>query len=716
MQCAVSRETSAPFIALLALVAACNGSAPEGAGGRKLSGAEAATPMAPGPFLHQADARTLGAQLRTAAVHADPSTRLAAVRALARLRSDAAAALLTSALLDHSGAVRIAAAHGLAAQQRFAPATRRTALAGAVAAEPDAHVRGSLLEQLARVPGAADPEHLRRALDSPEPGEQAGACRAHGASLRAGRGLSDSTALHLLQLAESGPDARRRDCLDALAELRSRGRGPERPAMAERLGRLAQDPDSRLRRSAIRALGHFGGPSSVELLVTAAVEGSPIEAPEALRALHSLRRPAALLRVLARLQSQLQQRPMRLASPRLAALLLAHELLVDHREHPVVRARFESDAVRWPARDADPARVALARAQADCAAAELQDHVRKWPSRVERCGIGHAPEWLRQSAAARVLARVGGSDDVRAAYLGRLMKSPAPEVRAAALTASASLPPALAAQILVPALEAADPEVMAAALRTVALSGAALQDEAALGPAIERAAASAAAHPASAVAWLGAVRALGLRGLSPTVEKLAATAPRGVWEVGAGLLSEWKRPTPPGPRVVARPLDAVRFPSQDARFHVQLRTTAGTVEIALDTERAPVAALQLVRQARGGQLDGTPVARLIPGVLVGLGLEAATTLRHEDAPVPIERGSVLVEDLGRDALTGRLMFTLGREPAFDGRFTRVGKVTRGMEVLESIHALDRVKEARVVVGPPGEAPSQKEMPRRTGSP
>jgi cyclophilin family peptidyl-prolyl cis-trans isomerase len=135
-------------------------------------------------------------------------------------------------------------------------------------------------------------------------------------------------------------------------------------------------------------------------------------------------------------------------------------------------------------------------------------------------------------------------------------------------------------------------------------------------------------------------------------------------------------------------------------LHVQLDTSAGPIEIRLDTDHAPVAALALLSQVRAGALDASAPEPGVAGLLVHLGLPAAQLGRHEDSSAAVEPGAVLIEDLGRDALTGRLAIVLSREPAFDGRFTVVGHVTRGLDVAASLHELDRIEDAHVAIAGP----------------
>jgi cyclophilin family peptidyl-prolyl cis-trans isomerase len=308
-----------------------------------------------------------------------------------------------------------------------------------------------------------------------------------------------------------------------------------------------------------------------------------------------------------------------------------------------------------------------------------------------------------------VLARVSGSDEVRAARLRRIARNPDAKARLAAARAARSLPPQHAAPLLDHALGDDDPRVAAEAAAAVAWIGVPLSRQPGLADALGDLGRRVARHPELASPWITAVRVLELRAALPALQQLARHPAPGLHQPATELLREWGVPTPDGRRDVRDALPADRMPDTGTDFHVELRTTAGTFEVALDTERAPAASMRLIERVRGGFLDERPVGPVLAGALLGFQTGGGSVLlRHEDAPVRVEAGSVLLLDHGRDTADGTLAVALSRRPAMDGRFTVLGSVTRGMQVLHALHEWDRILEARVRVGQDPAAPDQKD--------
>ena len=70
---------------------------------------------------------------------------------------------------------------------------------------------------------------------------------------------------------------------------------------------------------------------------------------------------------------------------------------------------------------------------------------------------------------------------------------------------------------------------------------------------------------------------------------------------------------------------------------VELQTTAGTIRVELDEEKAPRSAANFVDYVRKGHHDGTIFHRVIPGFMIqGGGYDAAMKEKPTAAPIPNE--------------------------------------------------------------------------------
>ncbi len=132
-------------------------------------------------------------------------------------------------------------------------------------------------------------------------------------------------------------------------------------------------------------------------------------------------------------------------------------------------------------------------------------------------------------------------------------------------------------------------------------------------------------------------------------------------------------------------------------YRLTLQTDRGPVVMALDSSEAPQAVNSLVFLAQQGWFEAMPVYRVEPGQAVYWGDPSGTGYGHAGYFFALELQSTMRYDAagwvglvneGPDTNSSRFFITLGPRPAWDGRFTRVGRVVQGLDILQALPAWD----------------------------
>jgi peptidylprolyl isomerase len=126
-------------------------------------------------------------------------------------------------------------------------------------------------------------------------------------------------------------------------------------------------------------------------------------------------------------------------------------------------------------------------------------------------------------------------------------------------------------------------------------------------------------------------------------------------------------------------------------------TPKGEIEMELHADEAPLGMEELVRLTESGALVGTAFTRLVPNfVAQQAGVQGARRLRDEVSRLGLTRGNLSWASSGLD--TGRPGYTLGNtpQPHNEGDFTALGRVIRGMDVVDRLELGDTVTAARLV--------------------
>lgn len=126
-------------------------------------------------------------------------------------------------------------------------------------------------------------------------------------------------------------------------------------------------------------------------------------------------------------------------------------------------------------------------------------------------------------------------------------------------------------------------------------------------------------------------------------------------------------------------------------------TPKGEIEIELHAAEAPLGMEELVRVTESGAIVGPAFTRLVPNfVAQQAGIPGVNRLRDEVSRLGLTRGNLAWASSGLD--TGRPGYTLGNtpQPHNEGDFTALGRVIRGMDVVDRLELGDAITAVRLV--------------------
>jgi HEAT repeat protein/cyclophilin family peptidyl-prolyl cis-trans isomerase len=129
-------------------------------------------------------------------------------------------------------------------------------------------------------------------------------------------------------------------------------------------------------------------------------------------------------------------------------------------------------------------------------------------------------------------------------------------------------------------------------------------------------------------------------------------------------------------------------------------TPRGAIEIELYAGDAPLAVDYFVQLVESGAIVGTEFGRVVPNFVAQQRTIAnAATLRDEVNRRGLTRGNLSWASAGLD--TGRPGYTLGHtpQPHNEGSFTSLGRILRGMDVVDRLELGDAVTATRMVPRP-----------------
>ena len=141
-----------------------------------------------------------------------------------------------------------------------------------------------------------------------------------------------------------------------------------------------------------------------------------------------------------------------------------------------------------------------------------------------------------------------------------------------------------------------------------------------------------------------------------------------------------------GGKKPTRPLDASKT------WTLVVKTNCGDFTITLDLKAGPKASASMVGLAQAGFFNGTVFHRIVPGFVIQGGDPTGTgtggpgyTFEDEFNDHKVERGALAMANAGPNT-NGSQFFIVTAEatPWLDGKHTVFGKVTSGMDVVDTI--------------------------------
>lgn len=130
--------------------------------------------------------------------------------------------------------------------------------------------------------------------------------------------------------------------------------------------------------------------------------------------------------------------------------------------------------------------------------------------------------------------------------------------------------------------------------------------------------------------------------------------------------------------------------------HAIWTTNRGTIELELYGADAPLGMEYFAHAMESGDIVGTEFSRVVPNFVdQQAGIRNAPTLRDEVNWRGLTRGNLAWASSGLD--TGRPGYTLGitPQPHNEGDFTSLGRVIKGMDVVDHIEWGDKILSARI---------------------
>ena len=260
--------------------------------------------------------------------------------------------------------------------------------------------------------------------------------------------------------------------------------------------------------------------------------------------------------------------------------------------------------------------------------------------------------------------------------------------------------------VLIEHLKAADPAVR---MRAAGLFG---EIRAGGGPAALEAAYRLGTGDTTYVARAAALDALAAYGLPAARDVLTEALEDGDWAVRLRAAGHLVRLDPesdamavirPAPtRLAAADYEDPSLVQPSVSPHVFIETDKGTIQVELMVLESPLSVRSFVTLVGSGFFDGLSVHRVVPNFVVQAGDPRGDgeggpgyTLRDEVGELPYLRGTVGMALDWEDTGGSQFFITHSPQPHLDARYTVIGRVIEGMQVVDRLQQGDVIRRMSV---------------------
>ncbi len=444
---------------------------------------------------------------------------------------------------------------------------------------------------------------------------------------------------------------------------------------------LANDPHPYTRAFAVRGLGALRDRSAVPLLLPMVTGPDRVVAIQAIRALGRIGDPAAgpvLLKLIAAPKSD--------ATLRLEAVSAAGGVRADG----VIDLLLDVLA--------DPSPAVRAAAIRSIAQLDQENFV------TVLSGLDPDPHWSVRSALATVLGTLPA--EIGLPRLTAMRDDPDERVVPAVIASLAALKVSDAITTIVDKLRTGDPIVRAAAAAAIG------QLKPSNGPELLSDAYQRGQKDTTYVARGAALTALAGYGRDAATKQLTEALADEDWAIrvrAAELLKQLDPSTDAASRIRPAPTGRTQQAYEESRLmsppvstQIFIDTDRGTIQLELAVIDAPLTVETFITLARKGFYDGLAFHRVVPDFVIQGGDPRGDgeggpgfTLRDELGQQPYLRGVVGIALDWEDTGGSQFFITHSPQPHLDARYTVIGRVLTGMEVVDQIQPWDVIRRMRV---------------------